>query len=51
MKAENSVSVSRFNKFRTETLTLHRGESGSDEISTGTCGSCWSEARGSWGNL
>ena len=50
MKAENTVSVSRFNQISTESITLHRGESGSDEISTGTCGNCWSEA-GDFGEI
>ena len=44
MKAENTVSVLRFSEIGTETHILHRGESGIDEVSTGTCGNCWSEA-------
>jgi hypothetical protein len=50
MKARNSVTISNFDRISTEFITLHRGESGHDEISTGTCGSCWSEA-GDFGEI
>ena len=44
MKAQNSVTISNFDRISTEFISLHRGESGHDEISTRTCGNCWSEA-------